>query len=86
MNAKDHGFLWKISKQGHTSYLYGTIHVAKFDWMFPGFHIRQAIDASDTMALELDLMNNDIQSRITKGMETINANIISTDLVSQISS
>jgi hypothetical protein len=34
-NAHDHGLLWRISKDGHTSYLYGTIHVAKCEWMFP---------------------------------------------------
>ena len=27
--AKDHGFLWRVAKDGRTSYLYGTIHAAQ---------------------------------------------------------
>lgn len=84
LNAKNHGFLWKISKQGHTSYLYGTIHVGKFDWIFPGPAIQQAVSASDTMALEMDMLDEDIQTRMKKGMETIHANIIPEDLINQL--
>lgn len=70
-NARDHGFLWRISKDGRTSYLYGTIHVAKFDWMFPGPNVSQALHATDTMALELDMQDADIQSRMVKGMAAL---------------
>ncbi len=84
INAKDHGFLWKISKQGHTSYLYGTIHVAKFDWIFPGPVIRQALGQSDTMALEMDILNEDIQTRIKNGMATMQSNPIPDELVNQL--
>ena len=34
--AKDHGFLWRVTKDGRSSYLYGTIHAAKAEWMYPG--------------------------------------------------
>ncbi len=66
--ARDHGFLWRISKQGHTSFVYGTIHVAKFEWMFPGPEVMQALSSSDTLALELDMLDSDIQKRISKGL------------------
>lgn len=66
--ASDHGFLWRISKGDHTSFLYGTIHVAKFDWMFPGPKVMQALRASDTVALELDMMDADIQRRMRQGI------------------
>lgn len=72
-NARDHGFLWRISKGGRTSYLYGTIHVAKFDWMFPGPNVSQALRASDTLALELDMLDADIQGRIANGMAALHA-------------
>jgi uncharacterized protein YbaP (TraB family) len=62
--AADHGFLWRISKDGRTSYLYGTIHAAKFEWMFPGPTVVEAIRASDTIALELDVLDPDIQRRL----------------------
>ena len=69
-DARDHGFLWRISKDGRTSYLYGTIHVARFEWMFPGPKVMQALNATDTVALELDLMDADIRIRMLKGMAT----------------
>lgn len=70
-NARDHGFLWRISKDRHTSYLYGTIHVAKFEWMFPGPNVSRALQATDTVALELDLLDTDIQGRMAKGMASL---------------
>ena len=66
--ARDRGFLWRISKDGRTSFLYGTIHVAKFDWMFPGPKVTQAIRTTDTLALELDALDPDIQARMAKGI------------------
>lgn len=83
-NAKNHGFLWKISKLGHTSYLYGTIHVGKLDWVFPGPTIQQAVSTSDIMALEMDMLDADIQIRMKKGMETMRANPIPESLKSQL--
>ena len=62
--ARDHGFIWRISKDGRTSYLYGTIHAAKLEWMFPGPTVVEAIRASDTIALELDVLDPDIQRRL----------------------
>ena len=62
--AQDHGFLWRISKDGRTSYLYGTIHAARREWMFPGPTIVEAMRASDTVALELDVLDPDIQRRL----------------------
>lgn len=70
-NAIDHGFLWRISKDGRTSFLYGTIHVAKFDWMFPGPKVMQAIRSADTIALEMDMLDADIQLRLAQGMKTL---------------
>src|ERR1700754_2544564 len=67
-NAQDHGFLWRISKGGHSSWLYGTLHVAKFDWAFPGPKMNAALEASDTVALEMDMLDPDIQRRLAQGM------------------
>jgi len=58
--ARDHGFLWRISKQGHSSYLFGTLHVGKLAWIFPGPHLRDAIAATDTLALELDITDPEL--------------------------
>lgn len=55
--ATDHGLLWRIDKDGHTSWLYGTIHVARADWVLPGPTVRDALKHSDAVALELDLLD-----------------------------
>lgn len=70
-HAKDKGFLWRISKDGRDSYLYGTIHVARFEWMFPGPAVMQALSNSEVLALELDMMDADIRQRTTQGMAAL---------------
>ena len=66
--ARDHGFLWRVRKDGRDSWLYGTLHVARFEWMFPGPTVLTALKASDTIALELDLLDHDIQRRMASGI------------------
>ncbi len=67
-SAQDHGFLWRIRKDGRTSYLYGTLHVGRPEWMYPGPHLRDAIAASDVVALELDLLDPQIQAKMAAGV------------------
>lgn len=59
-DARDRGFLWRISKQGRNSYLYGTLHVGKLPWIFPGARLREAIAGTDTLALELDVTDPEL--------------------------
>lgn len=70
-NARDHGFMWRISKDGHTSYLYGTMHVGKPDWAFPGPNMTRALRATDTVALELDMSDAGIRRDMAKGMASL---------------
>ena len=65
--ARDRGFLWRIEKGGRSSWLYGTLHVAKFEWMFPGPQTRAALQASNTVALELDALDPEIARRMAQG-------------------
>jgi len=67
-DAQDHGFLWSIARDGRTSYLYGTIHAARSEWMFPGPRTRAALAASDTLALELDVLDPDVQARLARAL------------------
>lgn len=66
-SARDRGFLWRIRQGGRTSYLFGTVHVARFDWMFPGPTVMRSLQASDTIALELDVLEPEIQRRLAEG-------------------
>ncbi|HEY4066521.1 MAG TPA: TraB/GumN family protein [Burkholderiaceae bacterium] len=65
--ARDHGFLWRLRKDGRESWLYGTVHVARLEWAFPGPTIVTALKASDTVALELDVLDPEIQQRMIQG-------------------
>jgi len=56
-NATDRGLLWRIDKDGRTSWLYGTVHLGKADWAVPGPQVMRALMSSDTIALELDLLD-----------------------------
>ncbi|MEJ6021553.1 TraB/GumN family protein [Ramlibacter sp. PS4R-6] len=52
---RDRGLLWRLEKDGRTSWLYGTVHVGRLEWGAPGPTIMKALAASDVLVLELDL-------------------------------
>lgn len=62
--AVDRGYLFRLTKGGRSSWLYGTIHVARLPWMFPGPRLREALQASDHVALELDMLDPEITRRV----------------------
>lgn len=66
--ARDHGLLWRIDKDGHGSWLYGTIHVAQRDWIFPGPALMRALQQTDQLALELDPTDPEILRRLQAAM------------------
>lgn len=66
--AVDRGFMWRIQKGGRVSYLYGTVHVARHDWAYPGATLVRAIRTSDVIALELDVLDPAIMQRLIEGM------------------
>lgn len=52
--APDRGLLWRISRDGRSSYLYGSLHIGKADWAYPGPALRAAWAATEVLAVELD--------------------------------
>ncbi|MDZ7939039.1 MAG: TraB/GumN family protein [Rhodoferax sp.] len=54
--------LWRIRKDGHDSYLYGTLHVGRSLWIAPGPKLAAALRASDALALELDPLDPQVQA------------------------
>jgi uncharacterized protein YbaP (TraB family) len=62
--ARDRGLLWRLSKDGRVSYLFGTIHVGKVQWSFPGPTLSHALARSDVLALELDLSDPALAQRL----------------------
>lgn len=53
-DAQDRGFLWRLTRGGRTSWLYGTVHAGRPDWVRPGPRVQTALGASQVLALELD--------------------------------
>jgi uncharacterized protein len=62
--ARDRGFLWRVSKDGRTHHLFGTIHVGKLEWAFPGARLRAALADAQTVAFELDPLDPAVQSSL----------------------
>jgi uncharacterized protein YbaP (TraB family) len=58
---QDRGLLWTLQRDGRTSYLYGTLHVGRPEWMTPGPRVAAALDRSELLALEIDPTNADMQ-------------------------
>lgn len=53
-DARDHGLLWRAEKDGRVSWLYGTSHLARMEWLMPGPTVRRALQDSAVLALELN--------------------------------
>ena len=70
-HARDRGLLWAISKEGRTSYLYGTLHVGRAQWMAPGPSLKQALQATQVLALELDPLDENIQRELAGGIAKV---------------
>ncbi len=51
---RDRGLLWRATRDGRVSYLYGTLHVGKPAWRRFGPRTAAALRASDVLALEVD--------------------------------
>jgi hypothetical protein len=67
--AQDRGLLWRIEYRGRTSWLYGTMHAAKLDWTVPGPTVSDALRASDSLALELNILDPEVMKALFAGMQ-----------------
>ncbi len=67
--ARDRGFLWRLSRDGRDSYLYGTLHVGRLAWSAPGPRVRQALRDTDLVALELDPLDRETSRGFEQAMK-----------------
>lgn len=67
-SARDRGLLWQVTRDGRTSWLYGTIHIGRYEWTLPGPQVRAALQASDVLALELDPLDPRTAQALRSGM------------------
>ncbi len=80
----DRGFLWRIVKDDHTSWLYGTIHVARREWALPGPLVARALRAVDTLALELDPLDPAVKAGLAEGFAAMRRPVLSDALNERI--
>ena len=50
----DRGLLWRVSRDGRTGWLFGTLHVGRPAWKRLGPQVAAALRNSDVLALEID--------------------------------
>lgn len=53
-HERDRGLLWRITRDGRSSFLFGTLHVGKPAWRRFGPQLSAALRATDVLALEID--------------------------------
>jgi uncharacterized protein YbaP (TraB family) len=63
-NASDRGLLWRISRDRHDSYLYGTIHIGRPGWIAHGPTLQRVLRETDVLALELDPTDTELARRM----------------------
>jgi len=76
--ARDRGFLWRIRRDGHDSWLYGTLHVAQSEWLMPGPRVQRAMQRSDTLALELNLLDPQVMQVLARPASPARVNAVMT--------
>jgi len=82
--ARDRGFLWRVSKDGRTHHLYGTIHVGTLDWVFPGPRVRAAMMDAQAIALEIDPLDPAVQGSLRGGTSPKLAPALAEQLARQV--
>lgn len=68
-HIQDRGLLWRVQDGERTSWLYGTLHMGKREWMLPGRTIVHAMAGADLLALELDVLDPQIMQELMEGLQ-----------------
>jgi uncharacterized protein YbaP (TraB family) len=61
---RDRGLLWRITRDGRSSWLYGTLHVGKPAWKRLGPQVSAALRRSEVLALEIDPSDPTLQAAL----------------------
>lgn len=68
-HVQDRGLLWRVQDGERTSWLYGTLHVGKREWMQPGHTIVRALYGADLLALELNVLDPQVIQQLLEGFK-----------------
>lgn len=62
--ATDRGLLWRLSRGGRDSYLYGTLHAGRPDWLALGPRTDAALARTGVLALEINVVDPAVQAAL----------------------
>lgn len=62
--AVDRGILWRISRGGRDSFLYGTLHAGRAEWLALGPQTDAALARTGVLALEVNVMDPAVQAAL----------------------
>jgi uncharacterized protein YbaP (TraB family) len=69
--GRDRGLLWRVTRDGRSSWLFGTLHVGKPAWRRFGPQVSAALRSSDVLALEIDPADPTLIETLTEGTPTV---------------
>jgi uncharacterized protein len=67
--ATDRGFLWRISRNGRDSYLYGTIHAGRPEWFALGPRTEASLFRTGALALEINVTDPAVLGALREAMQ-----------------
>ncbi len=67
--ATDRGFLWRISRDGRESYLYGTIHAGRPEWFALGPRTEVSLSRTGALALEINVTDPAVLGALREAMQ-----------------
>jgi uncharacterized protein len=67
--AADRGFLWRLSRGGRDSFLYGTLHAGRPEWFALGPQTEAALSRTGVLALEINVTDPAEQSVFREAMQ-----------------
>jgi uncharacterized protein len=77
--ARDRGALWRLQRDGRTSYLYGTVHIGRLAWAFPGPQLLRALQETQVLAVEINPLAPGMQAQLTGAGSGGGAALVLTD-------
>ncbi len=60
----DRGFLWRISRDGRDSFIYGTLHAGRPEWLLPGPRTEAALHRTGALALEVNPLDSAVREQV----------------------
>ena len=67
--ATDRGFLWRISRDGRDSFLYGTIHAGRPEWFALGPRTEASLFRTGALALEINVTDPAVLGALRGAMQ-----------------